>query len=94
MNTVWKVFHGSKEKGYKVAVMRLVDNGVLLAINREYIMLSAAELADLMARIDKVALGHAIKKDVERLTREEEEYRKKQQEKSEDLVVERFDVSG
>ena len=80
MVTLWKVFHGNKDRGYKVAYLRLMDNGALLGVGKESILLSRAELADLFLTLQR-AYNKVYSMDVQRMQKEEEERRKKAQER-------------
>ena len=97
MKTVWKVFHGSKEKGYKVAYLRIADNGALFGINgksNEYIMLNRAEISDLLLTLEKVVYGAVLKADVKRIEEEEQRYREQKAKKTEGpLMGETFDLT-
>ena len=94
MRTVWKVFHGSKEKGYKVFTVKTTDNGVLFAINEKYIVLSADEVAGLIYKLDRVAYPHAAKIDIKRIEEDEKRYRESRaKQNSENIVAERFDLT-
>lgn len=76
MKTLWKTFRKSGG-AYKTAAVKYDGgNTVLLKIGDKAIALSRSEVADLMATLERI-YGNIMKADMERIAKEEEEYRKK-----------------
>lgn len=95
MKTVWKAFTGNKEKGHKVAYLKLADNGALLAVGKEYIILNRAQIADLILTLDKVVYGAVLKSDVKRMEERVKEYREKRaRQAGEPIVPEQIDLTA